>query len=167
MNFKIIRLFLFAVVLSCVVSCTADNSSEEEEEVEVILNYDYNDAELETLALINDYRVSNGLNALEKNNHVSHKAEEHNKYMMNKNVVNHDGFEERSKNIIKALKAKNVSENIAYNYNSPKGAFDAWLDSPSHKINIVGDYSHIGISIRENLANGKKYYTSIFVKVKN
>jgi uncharacterized protein YkwD len=168
MNSKLLRLSFFAAILSLMVSCTAEDtapSQETSETLPIVLNYDYSPVELETMALINDYRVSIGLNALEKINHVSHKSEEHDNYMIANNVVNHNDFEARSANIMKVLHAKNVSENIAYNYNSAKGAFDAWLKSDGHKQNIEGNFTHFGISIRENPANGKKYYTNIFVKI--
>jgi uncharacterized protein YkwD len=41
----------------------------------------------------------------------------------------------------------------------------AWLNSPSHKENIVGKYTHFGIAIRENPTTGNKYYTNIFAKI--
>jgi hypothetical protein len=53
-------------------------------------NYTYSANELETMKLINDYRVSFGLNALEKINHISFKSEEHDDYMIANNVVNHN-----------------------------------------------------------------------------
>jgi uncharacterized protein YkwD len=52
-----------------------------------------------------------------KINHMSFKSEEHDNYMIANNVVNHNDFVARSENII--LGAKTVSENIAYNYNTP------------------------------------------------
>jgi uncharacterized protein YkwD len=168
MNSKLLRLSFFTAVLCFMVSCTAEDSASAEETSEnlpIVLNYDYSPVELETMTLINNYRLSIGLKALEKINHVSHKSEEHDNYMIANNVVNHNDFEARSANIIKVLHAKNVSENIAYNYNSAKGAFDAWLKSEGHKQNIEGDFTHFGIAIRENPANGKKYYTNIFVKI--
>jgi uncharacterized protein YkwD len=114
--------------------------------------------------LINAYRVSIGLNELQQINHISYKSEEHDNYMITNNVVNHDDFVARSENIMKVLGAKSVSENIAYNYNSPQAALDAWLKSPSHKANIEGNFTHFGLSIRVS-AEGKKYYTNIFVKI--
>lgn len=157
----------FVVILTFIVSCTAEDtgSQESSESLPIVLNYDYSPVELETMTLINNYRVSIGLNALEKINHISYKSEEHDNYMIANNVVNHNDFEARSSNIMKVLHAKNVSENIAYNYNSAQGAFDAWLRSEGHKKNIEGDFTHFGISIRENPVTGKKYYTNIFVKI--
>jgi uncharacterized protein YkwD len=65
---------------------------------------------------------------------------------------------------MQVLGAKSVSENIAYNYNSPQAALDAWLKSPSHKANIEGNFTHFGLSIRVS-EDGKKYYTNIFAKI--
>jgi uncharacterized protein YkwD len=166
MDSKLLPLTFFVVIFSFMVSCSPeDNSSIPEPSLPVVLNYEYSPVELETMALINNYRTSIGLNALERINHVSYKSEEHDNYMITNNVVNHDDFTARSENIMKALGAKKVSENIAYNYNSAKGAFDAWMESEGHRKTIEGDFTHFGISVRESPINGRKYYTNIFVKI--
>jgi len=166
MNSKVLRLFFIATLISIMSSCSSeDNKTSETASSPVILNYTYSPVELETMTLINNYRVSIGLNALEKINHVSYKSEEHDNYMIANNVVNHDRFVARSENIIKVLGASKVSENIAYNYNSGQGAFDAWMNSTGHRENIEGNFTHFGISIRVSPINGRKYYTNIFVKM--
>jgi uncharacterized protein YkwD len=66
---------------------------------------------------------------------------------------------------MKALGASYVTENIAYNYNSPQAVLNAWLASESHKSNLEGNYTHFGLSIREHPTTGKKYYTNIFAKI--
>ena len=148
-------------------SCSSDATEETANSTSslVVENYTYNDAELETMKLINDYRVSVGLKPLEIVNHISFKSEEHDYYMIDNKVVSHDGFVERADNIKKVLNAKMVGENIAYNYNTPKAAVTAWLNSSTHKENIEGDYTHFGISIRVDASTGKKYYTNIFAKI--
>jgi uncharacterized protein YkwD len=71
---------------------------------------------------------------------ISVKSEGHDNYMISNNVVNHDGFVDRSENIISTW-AKTVGENIAYNYNTPQAAI-AWLNNSSgHKENIVGNFT--------------------------
>jgi uncharacterized protein YkwD len=166
MNSKLLPLIFFVVILSFMASCSPEDSDQTAEpQSPVVLNYEYSPVELETMTLINTYRISIGLNALETINHVSYKSEEHDNYMIANNVVNHDAFLARSENIIKVLGAKKVSENIAYNYNSAKEALDAWLKSEEHKKTIEGDFTHFGISIRENPINNRKYYTNIFVKI--
>jgi uncharacterized protein YkwD len=168
MNVKISRLLLMFSVVYIFNSCSSDSPSTQSTSTSLPLvaipTYTYNSLENETLTLINTYRVSIGLKTLEKSNYASFKSEEHDNYMINNNVVNHDFFSTRSQNIIETLGAKRVGENIAYNYSTPKAVLTAWLESPEHKQCIEGDYTQFGISIRIN-SEGKKYYTNIFIKM--
>ena len=152
----------FVLVLT-LVSCSND-ATEEKEDLELITNYDYSAEETDLANRINEYRVSVGLNALEIVNHISYKSLEHNSYMIENNVVNHDYFDSRANNIIQVLGAVRVGENIAYNFSTPNSALHAWKNSPGHKANLDGDYTHFGISIKINPENGKKYYTNMFMK---
>lgn len=166
MKAKLLRVLLLVAIVSTMNSCSPDSSEDptSSTSTQKAMTYTYNSAEIETMTLINDYRVSVGLNALKEINHISYKSEEHDHYMIANNVVNHNDFVSRSENIIRILGAKSVSENIAYNYNSPQAALAAWLKSPSHKANIEGNFTHFGLSIRIS-AEGKKYYTNIFAKI--
>lgn len=148
-------------------SCSSDMSGREKigPKPEIVLDYSYSTSEIEVMHLINDYRVKAGLNPLEKINHVSYKSEEHNVYMIANNVLSHDGFVARSENIIQALDAKAVAENIACDFNSPQDVVNAWLNSATHKGNIVGNFTHFGIAIDQDAVSGKKYYTNIFVRI--
>jgi uncharacterized protein YkwD len=84
--------------------------------------------------------------------------------MIENDVVGHQQFEQRANNIKQVLGAVQVSENVAYNFQSNQGVLNAWLLSDGHKENLEGNYTHFGISIKINPANGKKYYTNIFMK---
>lgn len=167
MKIQILRALLLLTVICTMNSCSSDDSETQAADAaaQKVVSYSYNSIELETMDLINKHRVSVGLNPLEKINHMSYKSEEHDNYMIANNVVNHNDFVARSENIIKILGAKTVSENIAYNFNTPQSVLDAWLASPSHKANIEGDHTHFGIAIKESPATGKKYYTNIFAKI--
>lgn len=167
MKLNLLRTFLLVTVILSMVSCSSDTSATSNVDAasQKVVVYTYDTTELQTMDLINAYRVSKGLNPLEKINHISYKSEEHDNYMIANNVVNHNDFVARSENIMKVLGAKTVSENIAYNYSTPQAALNAWLASPGHKENIEGDFTHFGISIRENPATGRKYYTNIFAKI--
>lgn len=167
MKTYLLRAVLLSAVIFTMNSCSSDASEASMVGAysQVVQNYTYNANEVEAIKLINDYRVNVGLNALKIINHISYKSEEHNNYMITNNVVNHDDFVARSENIINLLGAKTVGENIAYNYSSPQAALNAWLNSPSHKENIVGDFTHFGIAIKLNPTTGKKYYTNIFAKI--
>ncbi|MFH7005773.1 CAP domain-containing protein [Flavobacterium bizetiae] len=165
---KMMCAMMFVVMFVTMNSCSADSaegSNDSTTTEALVTNYSYNDSEIETMKLINDYRLSVGLNALEKINHISFKCEEHNNYMIANNVVDHNDFTSRSNNIISVLGAKKVGENVAYNYKSSEAVVRAWLDSPGHKENIVGDFTHFGLSITIDAKTGKKYYTNIFAKI--
>ena len=157
------RALLPLAIVFTMMSCSSD-TTEDVIADKIIETYSYNDTETQLVGLINDYRVSQGLNPLEVINHISYKSEEHNEYMIENNVVNHDYFQARSNNIINVLGAEKVGENIAYNYVTPQSALSAWLNSPGHKANLEGDYTHFGISVTVNPETGRKYYTNIFMK---
>jgi uncharacterized protein YkwD len=152
------------VLVFTLVSCSNDSSEDLAEEAVLITNYDSNADEIELARIINQYRVSVGKNTLEVVNHISFKSQEHNTYMIQNNVVNHDYFDSRANNIMQVLGAVRVGENIAYNFSTPNAALNAWLNSPGHKANLDGDYTHFGISISVNPTTGKKYYTNMFMK---
>ena len=166
MKAKLLRVLLLVAVVYTMNSCSSDSSETPSSSTATmkVMDYSYDSSELEAMNLINTYRVSVGLNELQQINHISYKSEEHDHYMIRNNVVNHNDFVARSENLISVLGAKRVGENIAYNYNSPQSVVKAWLNSPTHKENLEGDYTHFGISIRTN-PDGKKYYTNIFVKI--
>ncbi|MFV5696555.1 CAP domain-containing protein [Flavobacterium sp. LB3P122] len=167
MKSKLLYTILLVTAVLTMNSCSSDSTEASTTAVttQKVVEYSYSTSEIEAMNLINNYRVSVGLNPLEKINYISYKSEEHDNYMITNNVVNHNDFVARSENIIKVLGAKTVSENIAYNYNTPQAALNAWLASPGHKENIEGNFTHFGIAIRENPVTGKKYYTNIFAKI--
>jgi|SRR6478672_10703960 len=165
MKTNLLRLFMPMVLVFTLVSCSSDSSEDlAPVDTQLVTNYNSSADEVELARIINQYRVSVGKSELQIVNHISFKSQEHNIYMIENNVVNHDYFESRANNIIQVLGAVKVGENIAYNYSTPNAALNAWLNSPGHKANLDGDYTHFGISISVNPATGKKYYTNMFMK---
>jgi uncharacterized protein YkwD len=167
MKAKMFRALLPLAIVFTMVSCSSDSSEGTTTDKRIVTTYDYNDTELKIVTLINNYRQSKGLNTLQVINHISFKSEEHNSYMMDNNVVNHDYFQQRSDNLIQVLGAERVAENIAYNYQTAESAFTAWINSPAHKANIEGDFTHFGVSVSTDPNTGKKYYTNMFMKKKS
>ncbi|MDN3672725.1 CAP domain-containing protein [Flavobacterium branchiarum] len=163
----ILSLLIIVFTMNSCASDSVDSVSNKELSVSsaVVTDYTYDQSELETMKLINEYRVSIGLNELKAINHISFKSDEHNAYMITNKVVNHDDFVARSENIIKVLGAIKVSENVAYNYNTPEAVLKAWLASEGHKRNIEGDFTNFGLAIKIDPVNGRKYYTNIFAKI--
>ena len=163
MKAKMFRALLPLAIVFTMVSCSSDSEGNSTKE-KAVTTYNYNDTELKLVTLINNHRASVGLNTLEVINHISYKSEEHNVYMIDNKLVNHDYFQQRSDNLKNVLGAQRVGENIAYNYQNAESAMLAWLNSPAHKANLEGDYTHLGISVTIDAATGKKYYTNMFIK---
>ena len=55
-----------------------------------------------------------------------------------------------------------LGENVGVGPNIPL-LHDAFMDSPGHRANVLGDWTHIGISTKE-ATNGQTYITVIFMK---
>ena len=158
------QILLLALLSISLVSCSKEEmASDQNNDVPANVTYNYSQEELELMNIINDYRVSKGLNSLSKVDYMSAKSEEHDNYMISKGGISHDYFQDRYEALVKNLGAVNVSENLAYNYSTPQGVFNAWLNSTGHKANIEGDFTHFGIAIRTN-SEGKKFYTNLFMK---
>jgi uncharacterized protein YkwD len=165
MKAKLIKVLMTVSFAFTLLSCSSNTITDSiVPQAKLVQNYDYQPDEIELINLINAYRVSIGLNELQVINHISYKSEEHNEYMIANKVVNHDLFEERAQNIIQVLGAVKVNENVAYNFSTSTSVLHAWLASPGHKANIEGDFTHFGLSVRENPVNGNKYYTNIFIR---
>lgn len=153
------------VLVVSMIACTPQITDDQKvTPAHLVTHYDYSTEEMQLAVLINNYRVSHGKNSLEIINHISYKSQEHNDYMIFNNVVNHDFFEDRCNNIIQVLGAIRVGENVAYNFSTPNSVLNAWLNSPGHKANLDGDYTHFGLSISIKPSTGKKYYTNMFMK---
>ena len=166
MRKTILRTLIPIALIFTLISCTSDSVEETATALnpKEVKNYVYQTDETKLAELINEYRASKNLSSLEIVNHISFKSEEHNEYMISRKVVNHDLFPQRSENIIEVLGAVKVNENIAYNFTTPNSVLHAWLESPAHKANIEGNFTHFGISISIDPETGEKYYTNIFMK---
>lgn len=159
---------LLMVILS-LNSCTTDSVEVLEPNPNLtskVVDYNYSETEIATMNLINEYRASVGLNALEKINFISSKSEEHNSYMIASKIVSHYDFAVRSQAIMTSLKAVTVGENLAYNFSTAESVVSAWLKSIDHKKNIIGNYTHFGLSIKADPFTGKCYFTNIFANIR-
>ena len=117
----------------------------------------------EILEDLNIYRKANGLSELQPLAEGSIESEDHNYYMIDAGAVSHDNFSDRASYLMNAVGASKVGENVGYGYRTSEAVINAWLKSRGHKDNIEGNYTHFGISVRQD-AEGKNYFTNIFVK---
>ena len=119
--------------------------------------------ETQILELINNHRLSLGLNPLSHMDIIKAQAYTHTEYMVANNEVNHDNFYERSNYLKANAGAIVVSENVAYGYTKAESVVNAWLNSESHRENIEGDFTNFDVSAEQN-SEGAWYYTNIFIK---
>lgn len=119
--------------------------------------------EVELFDMINTYRMSIGLNEMVFESTTYYYAGLHTDYMIADGNISHDRFSERAENISNRTGALFVAENVARNYDTLENTFDAWLDSPGHRKNIEGDFTHSALSIKSN-SKGDLYFTQIFYR---
>ncbi len=163
---KITKLLPFVAVfaLLSITSCATDAADDASlNAIEVPVAPDAKEIEIEIMELINAYRINEGLNTLTNNTTVKAVASTHTEYMIEVNNVSHDNFFLRKQSLQANANADVVSENVAYGFSSAESVVNAWIASPGHRDNIVGDYTDFDVSAEQN-SNGKWYFTNMFIK---
>lgn len=114
--------------------------------------------ESELLSLINNEREKNNLSALKIDKELQNVARLKANDLVENNYFSHISpiygtpFEMLKSN---KISYKTASENIAGNP-SISGAFDSWMNSESHKSNILSnDYNYTGLAVVDSIAYGK------------
>jgi uncharacterized protein YkwD len=98
----------------------------------------------ELLDLINRYRSTKKLKALVSTPLYIDLAREHSQFMLEKQSMSHDGFEERFNRV---SDARSCVENVGWNQETPQSLFDGWRKSPGHNRNMLDRKIHkAGIS---------------------
>lgn len=162
---KLLTRLPFLVLLAVLsFSCSTDSMDESAEALNksFIVPKDKS-IEIEILELINNHRLSMGLNPLQDMDVIKSQAYSHTEHMVIENEVSHDNFYVRSNYLKANAGAKAVSENVAYGYTKAESVVDAWLRSESHKMNIEGDFTNFDVSAEQN-EEGNWFYTNIFIK---
>ncbi len=155
---------LAIVALLGFTSCSTDSAAEDQiNSIEVPVAPQAKQIEIEIMELINAYRINQGLNPLNEHSTVKAVAYTHTDYMVEVNNVSHDNFFQRKQSLQINANANIVSENVAYGFSSAESVVNAWLNSPSHRENIEGDFTDFDISAEKN-NEGKWYFTNIFIK---
>ncbi len=156
----LLAVICFTITLS---SCSSDSEDQPNQDVNTLVIPESKPIEIEILELINQHRISIGLNSLESHQLIKGQAYSHTDYMVDVSEVNHDNFFSRKSFLVDNANAIKVSENVAYGFTSAESVVNAWLNSEGHKGNIEGDYTDFEISA-ELGKNNKWYFTNIFMK---
>lgn len=119
--------------------------------------------EAEVVRLVNEVRAENGLEPLKLNWELSRVARYKSQDMKDKNYFSHTSptFGSPFQMIRNfGLSYRTAGENIARGYATPKAVMEGWMNSPSHRANILkASYRQIGVGY---VAQGN-YWTQHFI----
>lgn len=126
----------------------------------------YQTIERRAFDLINVYRVSKGLSAMNWNGEIAAAAREHSAEMANGSVeFGHARFTERAQALQQRVSFHGIAENVAYNdYPDPaQTSVDGWIESDGHRANIENRaYSESGVGVARS-SDGAYYFTQLFI----
>ncbi len=158
------KLSFLAVIVIFSFSCSPESLDDKADTlIENISTPEPKSIEIEILELINNHRLSKGLNPLKGMTIIKSTAFTHTDYMVDTQTVSHANFFARSNYLKSNAGAQSVSENVAYGFTSAESVVGAWMRSESHKENIEGDFTNFEISAEKD-ADDKWYFTNIFIK---
>jgi uncharacterized protein YkwD len=144
--------FLHFLMLGFIVGVLKAPSVEEEPQVTAIL------------AQVNKYRKKHGMHALKMNDELNAVARKHSVSMASgRRKLGHAGFKQRQLDISRFLKYSSIAENVAYGPTTASELVGLWANSPSHRQNMLGNYTYTGIGIAKN-RQGRIFYTQIFLR---
>ena len=117
----------------------------------------------EIIRLTNEYRVSQGLNELEKDEVLCEVAEIRAKEIVDTwSHTRPDGT--KFYNILVAMNYEMAAagENIGRYQDSEEEVMSMWKESKSHNKNMLGDYTKIGVAVYQE--DGEYYFVQIFAR---
>jgi uncharacterized protein YkwD len=98
------------------------------------------------MALINDYRLEQGLSPLRPAAELEALALEHSDDMASQRVLTHEGFRTR----YARSGSKVCVENLGWNHRTAQALLEGWRQSPSHHRNLLNPkVERVGIAARE------------------
>lgn len=124
-------------------------------------------AENELVILTNNARLKEGKLPLEWNSKLHEAAYSKASHMLEVGYFDHispDGTTPWSFIKDSGYFYSTAGENLAMDFNVSAHAVDAWMQSPTHRANILdNDFTELGLAIREGVLNGEK--TTIIVQM--
>ncbi len=101
-------------------------------------------------AAANGSRSANGLGVFTLNGQLNNSAQAKAQHMADNNYWAHvapDGTQPWYFFEAAGYSYRKAGENLAYGFSTSYGANDGWMNSPSHRANILGDYAEVGYGI--------------------
>jgi uncharacterized protein YkwD len=164
---KPVTYILLALTLG-LTSCSKEELVETQSPIEYTIDLNLaqeTDAQMasEILFYVNEYRSTLGLEPIIMDRtYASAYAVEHTKYMIQQNRISHDGFSSRAEGL-NSQGAQAVAENVGFGYSSAQDLVSAWINSPSHRDTLEGNYTHSGIGALPD-GSGVYYVTQLFYR---
>lgn len=110
------------------------------------------------IKLTNEERVNLGIPALATNELLTKAAFAKGRSIIESQTFQHDIGDRKFSNWVKDVNYKYVyvGENLALDFTTSEGTIKAWLNSPSHKKNLLNDkFKEVGIAVIEDQFQGK------------
>ena len=121
--------------------------------------------EQNVLQLVNDYRKTQGLNALREEVAITQQCRWHSKSMARRGEPNHGRFDLRVQEIEKTILCASAKENVAAvmgRNDIAAAALEGWLQSDEHREAILGPFDLTGVGAARD-SSGTYYFTQIIV----
>lgn len=122
--------------------------------------------EAELLGLVNEHRVSMGLNALTASATLTAVARDHSVDMIAQTYFAHqspEGLTAGGRLSGAGVTWTSVGENLAEGLSTPRAVFEAWLMSPPHRENLErGDWTTAGVGVAVGEAG--RVVTQLFLR---
>eukprot|EP00775_Hariotina_reticulata_P007851 gene7851-8048_t len=120
---------------------------------------------IELLNLVNAARQSNGRAPLSLNTQLNNAAMAHSIDQAGRNTMTHtgsDGSDLGTRVTRAGYRWSTVGENVAVGQTSPSSVFQAWMNSPGHRANILnGNFADMGVAVATG-RDGRPYWTQVF-----
>ena len=124
----------------------------------IIDHYQWEVFDIVIVNLINEYRIANGLNAVNIDSLLLDLSFSHSEYMAKVNRLSHDNIENRQV----FMEPIPIGEVVAYAHKTPESVVAGWKRSEQHNACILNKaFTKIGVSNCFG-KDGKRYVTAIF-----
>ena len=112
-------------------------------------------------ALISDFRVQHQEGRVKSDATLKRIAQDQANAMAAKGVMDHDVLGPFGPRVAPA-NAGRAAENIAYGYESFPKTLDQWINSPSHRKNLLmHEAERVGVASTKSSANGRTYWAMV------
>lgn len=116
------------------------------------------------LCLVNNERAKYGLPPLAIDDSLRRAAQEHSDDQAAMNTMSHagsDGTRPGQRVERCGYEWQSVAENVAYGFDDEQSCMHQWMQSPGHRENILGSYTHFGSAVAYS-GSDVPYYTQNF-----